>query len=236
MFSAHPLQPTVDAPPLKHSPQRSCSGMDKDGSAWGCPMAVQIPWDQRDTVLTGLGWGVSCSPAVSTSVCLVAPQPCSPCEAQSGRCPWAAPLPLVSRLWGHSTRCLHGTGVPTAPASLERLGEGFWVLTRHRFLRPALLFQLRFGFRWQHRSKQGNEELSGSKGRCGAAQGRAAQDQGCFVSPSAVRGLPAPPRASRRRRRAAIGGVLLPPYGERAASTGTAPPRRDTPGVPCPGR
>lgn len=47
MFSAHPLQPTVNAPSLNHSPQRSCSGMDKDGAARGCPTALQIPSPDR---------------------------------------------------------------------------------------------------------------------------------------------------------------------------------------------
>lgn len=46
------------------------------------------------------------------------------------------------------------------------------MLIQHRFLCPALLLQLGFGFRGQR-----NEELRGPKGRCGAAQGRAAQDQ-----------------------------------------------------------
>lgn len=100
MFSAHPLQPTVNAPPLNHSPQRSCSGMDKDEAARGCPTALQIPWDQRDTVLTRQG---------------------APAWLPHSAVPRVgAPLPLVSRLCRHSTRCLHGTGVPTAPASLGR--------------------------------------------------------------------------------------------------------------------
>lgn len=102
MFSAHPLQPTVNAPPLNHSPQRSCSGMDKDGAARGCPTALQIPWDQRDTVLTGLGWGVVGCP------CLVAPQRCSPCGCSSAPCLTAVPPQHQMSPWH---RCSHGSSI-----------------------------------------------------------------------------------------------------------------------------
>lgn len=46
--------------------------MDKDGTAPGCSTAMQIPWDWRDTALTGPEWGVGGCP------CLV-PHSSAPC-------------------------------------------------------------------------------------------------------------------------------------------------------------
>ena len=111
-------------------------------------------------------------------------------------------------------------GVPTAPAPLGRQGG------RSFGCRPAAGTRVPLSCPGGIVAHGGritpNPGEEGGPGRlersCGAAQGRVAQDQRCFVPPSASR--------SPGRCRAAVDGVLLPPYGKTqpAAPAPAAPP------------